>query len=313
MNRLFSLLAVLFISTAMISFDAEAKRFGGGKSFGKSFPSFSRQAAPSRPVGPQRQAAGNQAGKSGVAGKTSGASRWLGPLAGLAAGGLLASMLFGDAFEGLQIMDFLMIALLVFGGMKLFRAMRGGQAVARGRPAYAGGQAGPQGGHQGAADPFRRQAEPAFDDADFGKPGGQSPAGLGSAGTVGNDIPAWFDAAGFAEGAKSHFIRLQASWDAADMEDIRTYVTPDLFAQLEKEREAMGSASQETEVITLNSELMAMQRDGDHLVASVLFSGLVREEASAPAKEVNEIWHVIHSAASPDGDWLIAGIEQAKA
>jgi predicted lipid-binding transport protein (Tim44 family) len=62
-----------------------------------------RQAAPTTPA-----AAPTAPGRAPAA--ASGASRWLGPLAGLAAGGLLASMFMGDGFQGMQIMDFLIMA-----------------------------------------------------------------------------------------------------------------------------------------------------------------------------------------------------------
>jgi predicted lipid-binding transport protein (Tim44 family) len=126
----------------------------------------------------------------------------------------------------------------------------------------------------------------------------------------GAEAPAWFDAAGFAEGAKTHFIRLQAAWDQSDFRDIREYTSPQLFAELKRDREAMGDAPNYTEVVTLDATLLGVQRDGDQAVASVHFSGLIREDENAPAKPLDEIWHVAHDWASPEGDWLITGIQQ---
>jgi len=83
MQRVLSIFMALCISLTF-ALDAHAKRFGGGKSFG-SAPSHQTRQAPQ-----QTQAAPNQAGRQTPA-AASGASRWLGPLAGLAAGGLLAS------------------------------------------------------------------------------------------------------------------------------------------------------------------------------------------------------------------------------
>ena len=122
MHKLVTILA-LFVTTLALSAipfeDAQAKRFGFGKNLGKQYNS----AGSAKPRSPATTPGGQQAaGKAGA--RTSGASRWLGPLAGLAAGGLLASLFFGDAFEGLQILDFLLIAGLLFGGVALFRAMR---------------------------------------------------------------------------------------------------------------------------------------------------------------------------------------------
>ena len=106
MQRVLSIFMALCISLTF-ALDAHAKRFGGGKSFG-SAPSHQTRQAPQ-----QTQAAPNQAGRQTPA-AASGASRWLGPLAGLAAGGLLASMFMGDGFEGIQFMDILIFGLIAF-------------------------------------------------------------------------------------------------------------------------------------------------------------------------------------------------------
>jgi predicted lipid-binding transport protein (Tim44 family) len=66
-------------------------------------------------------------------------------------------------------------------------------------------------------------------------------------------------------------------------------------------------------VVTLNAELMQVERDDDLVVASVRFSGLIREETDGPAQPFDEIWHVQHPWASSEGDWLIAGIQQVEA
>ena len=285
-------LALLAITLVNLP-DAEAKRFGSGMSMGKQFKSMPRtaprqnqQAAPS-PSQPQAAAA--------AAGRASGASRWLGPLAGLAAGGLLASLFFGDAFQGLQFMDILLIGALLVGGLMLFKAMRRGRAV----PATAG--AGAYGGQvAGGRDPA-----PGILPPDLGVPSEATP-------TAGDDeAPNWFDGPGFLEGSKTHFIRLQAAWDQADFRDIREYTTPQLFAELQRERERLGEGAQYTEAVTLDAELVGVRRDGDQVVASILFTGLIREEQSATADPFHEIWHVQHDWESSAGDWLIAGVQQA--
>jgi predicted lipid-binding transport protein (Tim44 family) len=308
---LIALIAALFAGGLMLPDTAEAKRFGGGKSFGKQYST--PRSAPDRQAAqpPSRQQPGQQAAP-GQRAPQSGASRWLGPLAGLAAGGLLASLFFGDAFEGFQIMDFLLIAALVFGGFMLFKMLR-----KRGpTPAVAGagyGRAGYPPAHPPADPPVqpRDQSAP-FGTALGGAFGGSAPdADQPAAAAAGGDAPVWFDEAGFVEGAKTHFIRLQAAWDQADFRDIREYTAPQLFAELKRERDAMGEAPNYTEVVTLNAELVSVQRDADQVVASVRFSGLIREDEDAPAKPLDEIWHVAHDWNAAEGDWLITGIQQA--
>jgi len=288
MKTLFAFLLALFAVTLVTLPDAEARRFGGGKSLGKQYKSTPRtepwqaqQAAPSR-----SQAA------AGAAGRTGGASRWLGPLAGLAAGGLLASLFFGDAFEGVQIMDILLIGALLFGGLMLFKVMRRGGPAAAG----AGGYAGPAGGGRDRLSSRMPR--------NLGGP-------LKAAAAAGNDeAPSWFDGPAFLEGAKTHFIRLQAAWDQADFGDIQEYTTPELFAELKRERERLGEDAECTEVVTLDAEIVGVRRDSDQVVASILFTGLIREERNAAAGPLREIWHVQHDWASSQGDWLIAGIQQ---
>lgn len=300
MKTLIVAMLTLFVAGAtLLPEPADAKRFGGGRSLGKQF-SMPRQAQTPRQAPQQRprqDQATAAAGRQGAAGR-SGASRWLGPLAGLAAGGLLASLFFGDAFQGFQFMDFLLIALLVFGGVMLFKMLRRNGAATGARPA--------------AAVPYGRSAT--------GAPppplGGHAPAG-GAAGDPrqgavpgDGEQPHWFDGAAFVEGAKTHFIRLQAAWDRSDFRDIRDYTSPELFAELKREREAMGDAPNDTEVVTLSAELLGTRRDDDRVVASIRFTGLIREEASGTANPLDEVWHVAHDWASPSGDWVIVGIQQ---
>jgi predicted lipid-binding transport protein (Tim44 family) len=281
MKKLLSLIIVLFAAGTLFAATAEAKRMGGGMSLGKQYSS-SRSATPPRQstTPSQGAAAAGQAGKSG-------ASRWLGPLAGLAAGGLLAAMLFGDGFEGMQIMDILLFAVLIFGGVMLFKMMR-----KKSQPAAVASAAGgmPYGGQADQA-AYRQAPEMAM--------------GGGVA-----ESPGWFEASSFAEGAKTHFVRLQAAWDKADFRDIREYTSPELFAELKREREKLGEQSNYTEVVTLNAELLETRREGDQLVASVHFTGLIREEEGAGANDLSEVWHVVHDWDSAEGDWLIAGIQQ---
>jgi predicted lipid-binding transport protein (Tim44 family) len=274
----FSLLAVTLVTAP----DAEAKRLGGGSSLGR------QTTAPRQIDAPRPTPTPAQAPRPAPASPAAtGPSRWLGPLAGLAAGGLLASLFFGGAFEGMTALDWLLIAALAFGVVQLLRTMR------------------------------RRAPAPAA-----ATPGGRVPLGAAPLGGLGsgaahasapvtrNDAPAWFDARGFAHGAKDHFVRLQAAWDAADWQAIGEYVTPSLLAELQAEHARSAVPGQRTEVVSLDVRLLEMQRDGDRVLASVRFSGLLREEAGGDAERFDEVWHVEHDWASRDGDWLIAGIQQ---
>ncbi len=115
MKKMLTLFAVI-LAIGLGAPHAEAKKFGGGKSFGKSYKTAPAQPA-AKPVDTENPALGAQTApkKSGMMG---------GLLGGLLAGGLFAYLLGSGAFEGLQGMDFLLIALLALGAVFLFRAMR---------------------------------------------------------------------------------------------------------------------------------------------------------------------------------------------
>lgn len=311
-------LALLMAGLLVLPESAEAKRFGGGGNLGRQYNTMPRKAQTSQQTQRAQPSQGQAATPRAAGG---GASRWLGPLAGLAAGGLLASLLFGDAFEGFQIMDFLLITLLVFGAVMLFRMLRRGHAAGAPSPAGALGSLATGGAPtpESTAGPYARTAGPGLDqpsgsDASPAEPriGSFTPPGMGEpppqpGGT--DQFPYWFDGIGFIEGAKTHFIRLQAAWDQADFRDIRDYTTPGLFAELQREREGLGG-TQYTEVVQLKAQLLTLQREADLAVASIRFSGLIREEEKGVAEDFSEVWHVQHPWAGPEGDWRIAGIQQ---
>ena len=275
LTLLFALITVSFLTVP----DAEAKRMGGGANLGKQT-TMPRQADAPTVASPQAQRPATAAPAA-----AGGGSRWLGPLAGLAAGGLLAALFFGGAFAGMTAVDWLLIAALAIGAFYLFRSLR------------------------------RRAPTPAAVTSAGRVPLGDAPlGGLGAGGgarvTPRNEAPAWFDGRGFAAGAKDHFVRLQAAWDAGDWQDIATYTTPQLLAELQREHDRSAEPGQRTEVLALDAEVLQVQRDGDQVLASVRFSGQIREAAGAAAQPFDEVWHVQHAWASRDGDWLIAGIQQ---
>lgn len=281
---------------------AEAKRFGAGKSFG-----FSKQIAPkqfkkSQPA--TKPATAGTTAKQGA--KPSGASRFLGPLAGLAAGGLLAAMLFGDGFEGLQMMDLLLFALIAMGIMMFLKRRRAASAGA-----YANGS------YQRTAEAQMPQTSPETQQRESveATPSYDSAAGglIGSA--VSDDAnnllvaPAWFDEAAFIDGAKGHFIAVQKAWDQQDVSELESYCSPELYAALQAEMADVVPGKNHTEVEELNAETASMSIDGDYFVVSVRFSGFIKENVGDDAHAFSEIWH-IRRLAEGKGNWQIAGIQQ---
>ena len=117
-QRFLSIALALCIGLTM-SIDAHAKRFGGGKSFGNAPTHQSVTPSPSGAAGAGAAAAAGRAAPA-----AGGASRWLGPLAGIAAGGLLASMFMGGGFQGMQIFDILIMAVIAFVIFRFIAARR---------------------------------------------------------------------------------------------------------------------------------------------------------------------------------------------
>lgn len=288
MQRILSLAMALCLSLTL-SVDAfAAKRFGGGKSFG-SAPAHqtqqrqTQQAAPA----PTAPAAGAMAG---AAAKPSGASRWLGPLAGIAAGGLLASMFMGDGFEGFQFLDFIILALLAFVLFRLFARRKAQQAT----PAYAG---------MGNAQAYQAPQQPAYSPA-------ANPVFGGSAQPVRTfNAPAWFDEQRFVGIAREHFMSLQQHWDAAEMDKIAEFVTPQMLEFLKQERASLGDGFQSTYVDNLQVQLDGVEQQGGKTIATLTFAGVSKSSRFDQGEAFSESWRMERA----DGDnqpWLIAGIRQ---
>ncbi|BBP42643.1 Tim44 domain-containing protein [Thiosulfativibrio zosterae] len=287
---------------------AQAAKFGGGKSFG-----YSKQVAPknfnqpaSKPAA-QPQAPKNNPATAPAAGQAakSGASKWLGPLAGLAAGGLLAAMLFGDGFEGFQFMDFLLIALLAFIAFKLFKSFMGRQAQQRQYAGHAPREAYEPEQQQSSYQPQMRETQ----EHEAYNPHGGSiiGSGLSDAAVPVQDVPAWFDAAGFLEGAKTHYLNIQKAWDAKDLAEIQSYCSAELYEALQGEIANLSSDNY-TEVESLDAEIADMAIDGQYFVVSVRYSGFIKEGRFEDAHAFTEIWHIRRNAAD-EGNWEIAGIQ----
>ncbi|MDP3483854.1 MAG: Tim44-like domain-containing protein [Sulfuricella sp.] len=278
MSKFFTLFFVALISFGLTAHDADAKRMGGGSSIGKQRSTTSQQTAtPPKPA--QAPAA---------APAPAGGNKWLGPLAGLAAGGLLASMFMGGGLGGLAggIGNILMILALVGGAFFIFRMLRKPQP----QPVqYAGN--------------MERTVV-----TDMAAPGGS--AAPAAAMQASSTRPAWFEDEPFLREAKKQFIRLQDANDRGDINDIHEYVTPEMYAELSMQIQERNGRVNKTEVVTLNADIADVVTEGDLVIASVRFSGMIREEANAPAETFSEIWHIQKSQSQPNATWFISGIQQ---
>lgn len=122
-----------------------------------------------------------------------------------------------------------------------------------------------------------------------------------------SQAPTGFDAAGFERIAKMIFIRLQAANDAGQVDDLRKFTTPELFASLRLDLQERGGAAQQTDVMELHAELIDTAQEHGQWVATVRFTGLIREEVDAGAEPFDELWHLVRPL-DESRDWAIAGI-----
>jgi len=297
--RILAFLTLALFTFSLMAFDAEARRMGGGKSLGKQRESINlnkqQQAAPK----PQ-QATGASTAAAGGAAAAAGGSKWLGPLAGLAAGGLLAALFMGGAFDGINMMDILVLIALAAGIFFVMRMLRKPAQRSTSRPMqYAG--AGAERSTAGMSFPGHGGAAASRDS--FGANDHQSDQ-------AGISIPADFDVDGFLKQAKRSFISLQAAHDAQDLEEIRDFTTPELFAELSAQIQQDVSAGQQTEVLFVEANLLDLVTEGNQAIASVRFNGQLRESPDAPAESFDEIWHVQKDLDDRRSAWLLAGIQQ---
>jgi predicted lipid-binding transport protein (Tim44 family) len=122
-------------------------------------------------------------------------------------------------------------------------------------------------------------------------------------------VPAGFDSEAFLRNAKVYFVRLQAAWDVGNVEDIREFTTPEMFAEVRVDLASRGSESNQTDVVQLNAELLGVEERASEYFASVRFSGLIREAPGAAAEPFVEVWN-LSKANRPGEGWLLAGIQQ---
>lgn len=334
MKRFLIALLITVMTVATLASTAEARRLGGGGSFGKSS-SYSRQNSatpmPSQPsyAAPRPAAPVAAPGAQPVPPKP--ASPWRGivggALAGLGLGALLSHFGMGGAMGGM-LSSLLMLAVIALVVMFVFRMFgRKSTPQAANEPFYPanGGDSSPYvppsapsvfsayssgtpeigsalPSHQISQQPGASGLNAGFGSSHQELPGGLQAVPLG--------IPADFDAARFVRNAKAYFIRLQAAGDRGDIHDIREFTSPEMFAELKLQIQERGAAPNVTDVVQLDGELLGIEQISDEYLATVRFTGLIKEAPDASAEPFVELWNFGKPVDGPGG-WVLAGIQQA--
>lgn len=309
---------------------SQAKRLGGGKSTGmqRSMPARTApDAAPAKPTTPPQQAAPANATPSPAATPAPTAApvapkrNWLGPLAGLAAGLGLAALASHFGFgEGLA--NVMMVALLVMAAVALFAFLRRRLAGPTLAPAGAGGMARsapadvawPGAGSTAPATEAQpvpaatASTAPASSAAEAVTPAAAAEAPAAAA-LPRAFVPAAFDNEAFERTARLIFIRMQAAHDAANLDELRQFTTPEMLAGVRLDLLDRGPAGQTTDVRRIDATVLDVAEEAERQVVSVRFRGEVVEAAGEAPQPVDEVWHFV-KARSGDEAWRIAGIEQ---
>src|SRR5574343_536830 len=293
MKNFMMMAAALVLGFTLQINDAEAKRLGGGSSSGMQrqsvAPSNTHQSTPAQAPHQSAAPAPAPAGQPAAQPKRS----WMGPLAGLAAGIGLAALASHFGF-GAELANFMMMALLamvVIGVIGFF--MRKKAAAAQGNGMQYAGAGAPYGGNAP-----QREFTPAG--------GSAAPVAAAAA-----NIPAAFENEGFVRNAKVNFIRLQAANDAGNLDDIREFTSPEMFAEIKMGIDERKGARQTTDVVQLNAEVLDVTEEANHYIISNHFTGLIREEDGAAAQPFGEVWHMTKPRDGSRG-WVLAGIQQVQ-
>lgn len=316
---------VLVAVLALASFESEAaRRMGGGGSVGRQSGNVTQREAV-KPA-PSQAPANNQAAPANQPGANPAAAApkrpWGAMLGGLAAGLGLAwlanSLGLGAAFG-----QFLLMAVLALVVMAVIGAIMRRRQPQTARPyAFQGAGAAADSavpprqyspdkvGNDASARPWERSSM-AFDAGKYAPAGGVQ-IGSGLAGSQTWGIPADFDTEGFVSAAKRNFVTLQDAWDRADIATLRSMMTDEMLteikSQLAEREQQTGSPPNKTEVVMLDAKLLGIEdTDGDYM-ASVEFSGMIREEPSAGPSSFREVWNMTKAKGAGSG-WLVAGVQ----
>ena len=321
---------ILTLVMVMASLDAEAaRRMGSGRSFGKQSSNVTqREAAPAAPAAPTQNATNSAVKPAGAAPAAAAAPKrpWGAMLGGLAAGLGLAwlanSLGLGEAFG--QIIMFALLAMVVIMAIGWFMRSRKPAQNQNAAPfAFQGAGTGgapvsavklyrPENvGNDASARPWERSSAMAFETPGMS---GSSGSMIGSAlsGSQTWGIPAGFDAEGFLKAAKTNFVTLQAAWDKSDIHSLRAMMTDEMLkeiqSQLAEREEHTGGPVNHTDVVMIDAKLLGIEDLGDDYMASVEFSGMIREEPSASPNPFREVWNMTKPKSGASG-WLVAGVQ----
>jgi predicted lipid-binding transport protein (Tim44 family) len=342
--KLWSAILVCALAFSGLNADA-ARRMGGGGSMGKQSSNVTQKNATNTPASPAQNAtnsAAKPAANTPAAAPVAPKKPWGAMLGGLAAGLGLAwlanSLGLGGMLGG--IMQAVMFGLLAFGLIALVmyfvRSRSNGGKKSAGNTFGAGSPYAMQGAGSASPDVISpRSYSPqnvgndasartwegntaTFDSSNAGQ-AGKSMIGSGlqasdnASGLSGSQswgVPADFDTTGFLTAAKRNFVTLQDAWDKADIAALRAMMTDEMAGEIKSqlaERGVQSGVVNKTDVVMLDAQLLGIEEMATEYMASVEFSGMIREDVSAGPAPFREVWNMTKS--KNGGGWLVAGVQ----
>jgi predicted lipid-binding transport protein (Tim44 family) len=292
MRNILACCLIMLLSFGLVVQEASAKRFGSGRSFGIQRSSSSFSSNPTRSYstassnyGRNTQATPNRWGK------------WGGMLGGLVAGGLLASLFMGHGV-GSGLLSWLFVGLAVYVALSFFRRFM--------QPNF-------QSAASNTAQP--NTFNPAFNNHSFNNSNHAANSTNWSSADVnnhflqngGNNYPVDFIQEDFLNDAREKFMRLQRAFDQQNISDLSSFTTPEMFSEVKLQLQERGNELNRTEIIALDAELLDVSKQFDSLLASVRFTGSLKEN-NDPATQLNEIWHFCRYVNT--NKWVVAGVQQ---
>ncbi|MDF0605785.1 Tim44-like domain-containing protein [Neisseriaceae bacterium TC5R-5] len=324
-TRTKTILLAFTMASVLVAPFAEAARMGKGKSAGmqRATPSRSYQSAPpaqapvqqAAPAAPAQPRSGPGIGTAVAAGAAGAAAGYMlgsamndksQPNAAAATDGTAAldgnktAASSGQQESGMPWGTLALLGLALAAGLMFFRRKTGSPATSTPRVAGA-----PQ-ANSGFSEPTRFDAIPKIGSG-LNNQGGFNQNGFNaSASTAPARLPDSTETPHFLRQAKATFLHLQSLNTPESLEEVRKYMTPELFTAL---RNDIADNSDVADFPQLDCQLASATVEGGRYIASVRFSGMVSEAVNAPAEPFTEYWHYIKDETT-NGKWLVAGIQQ---
>ena len=303
---------VAMATLGMLPDPVEAKRLGGGGAAGMKRDMPARSTPDATPAKPAQAA---PAAPNAAAGAAAAPKRnWMGPIAGLAAGLGLAALMshlgLGEGFANILMMILLAVAAFFVIRMLMRRFAPQQQQRSMTTPQGVQFPVGPAPSEAPMARGSTAAGEPAATGNAWGPGAVAAPYSAAASFANAPVLPAGFDASAFERIAKMIFVRMQAANDAGDLNDLRAFTTPEMFASIRVELQERGAATQSTDVEKVDAEIIDFVNGDERQIVSVRFHGLIKEEKDQAANPFDEIWHLVRPI---DGsrEWAIAGIQQS--